>query len=122
MDNRERPVPASLLDRLVTLLTAMVIFWRLLTPTEGAVAGETLWIAQLTLFAMIVWAFAAAREGNISIRLTWIDAAVGAIGLGEFLSAALNWSQADRRALLNMTWEWCGLVATWFLIRRLVAR
>ncbi|MFN0050600.1 MAG: hypothetical protein ACKV0T_00325, partial [Planctomycetales bacterium] len=115
--------PASgLLDRLVTLLTSAVIFCRLLTPTEGAVQGETLWIVQLALLAVIVWVLAAFRADRVRWRLDWIDGAVSLLGLGPAIAAFVNYSQADKRAVVNLLWEWVGLMATWFLIRRLLER
>lgn len=110
------------LDGLVTLLTATLFLCRLLTPTEGASVGETLWIVQLTLLALAVWALATYRSGEFIWRPDWIDGAVCLIGIGQLISAAVNQGQADRRAMLNMVWEWCGLVATWFLMRRVAQR
>ncbi|MFN0052757.1 MAG: O-antigen ligase family protein [Planctomycetales bacterium] len=110
------------LDRLVTLLTSAVIFCRLLTPTEGAVQGETLWIGQLALLALIVWVMVAFRADRVRWRLDWIDGAVSLLGLGPAIAALVNYSQADKRAVVNLLWEWVGLMATWFLVRRLLVR
>jgi tetratricopeptide (TPR) repeat protein len=114
--------PPGFLDHAVTALTAMVVMCRLLTPTEGAAAGETLWIAQLSLFAALAASVAAYLAGGFRFRLSWIDGAVCTIAVGELISAAVNYTQADRRAMVNMLWEWCGLIVTWFLLRELADR
>jgi len=103
----------------VTLATSTVVVSRLITATEGAALGETLWIVQLTLLALLLWIFAAFREGAIRWRFDRCDAGVTLIVSGELLSAAWNWSEADRRGMVNMLWEWIGLWVTWFLLRRL---
>ena len=103
-------------------MTAAVVACRLLTATEGAVAGETLWIVQFTLLTLLVWVFAAFRNEGLRGRLDWIDAGLGLMVLGQFVAALVNRSQSDGRALVNMVWEWCGLLVTWFLLRRVVAQ
>lgn len=103
-------------------MTSAVIICRLLTPTEGAVEGETLWIVQFTLLALLAWVFAAFRGEGFAFRLDWMDVGVCVLVLGPFVSALVNRSQSDGRALVNMVWEWCGLLVTWFLLRHVVAQ
>lgn len=118
----ESAPPGGWLEWLVTALTVAVIFCRLLTPTEGAPLGDTLWIVQLTLLTLLVWIFAAFRTGTLAYRLDAIDVGVCLLVLGQLVAAAFNWASADRRALCNMVWEWCGLLVTWFLIRRVASQ
>jgi tetratricopeptide (TPR) repeat protein len=99
-----------------------VLLSRLLTPTEGASLGETLWIVQLSFFTLLIAIWDAYRAGGAGWRFGRVDGAIGLLALGPLLSAALNFDQADRRPLVNMVWEWCGLVATWLLIRRVADR
>jgi hypothetical protein len=106
----------------VTSLTATVVISRLITATEGAVLGDTLWIVQLTLLTLLAWIFAEFRRGALRWQFDRYDAGVTLLVLGEGLSALWNWSLADRRAMLNMLWEWAGLLVTWFLLRRLARR
>jgi O-Antigen ligase len=121
-DVAENSKPHSLLEWWVTALTAAVIFSRLLTPTEGAPLGDTLWIVQITLAALLVWAFASYRAGAFACRLDWIDGGVCLLGLGQFVAAAMQSASANRRTLTNMVWEWVALLVTWFLLRRLARR
>lgn len=119
--NRSRPSGAASRlvwhDVLITALTGLVVMCRLLTPTEGAVVGETLWIAQLSLVGGLALVFAAYRSGEMPIRLNWVDAAVTLLAASHGLSALVNWQTLDRRAACNMLCEWAGLLATWFLLR-----
>lgn len=110
------------LDWSVTALTATAIICRLLTPTEGAPLGDTLWIVQLTLLTLLLWSLAKYRAGAVLLRIDRIDFAVCLLVLGELLSGVLHRGSADQRALCNMVWEWCGLLGTWFLVRRIAAR
>jgi hypothetical protein len=109
------------LQKLAEGLLAAVIVCRLLTPTDGAPAGETVWIAQLALLALIVWVLAAYRGGELRLGFDWIDAAGMLFCLGHMAGAMLIIAgQGDRRAALNMLWEWCGVAATFILMRSLI--
>ncbi|HLJ11581.1 MAG TPA: O-antigen ligase family protein, partial [Planctomycetaceae bacterium] len=114
--------PRGWFERLAAALVALVMICRLLTPTEGAAGGETLWIAQLTLLVFLVWVFAAYRQGGLTLDVGWFDMAVACLCLGHIAGAlVVIASEGDKRAALNMLWEWCGLGVTFFLMRQILA-
>ncbi len=110
--------PRGLFELLAGALLGTVVIARLLTPTDAAAIGETLWIAQLSLLAFILFALAAWRADGLRIELHWVDGSVLLLCLGH-VSAALVVvaTRGDKRAALNMLWEWCGVAATYFLMR-----
>src|SRR6516165_6480078 len=110
--------PVRWLDRVTGGLLAMVMICRLLTPTDAASVGETIWIAQLTFLALLIWSLACFRAGQVEIRFDWVDGSVLLLCLGHVAGALLIAATAgDQRAALNMLWEWCGVAATYFLMR-----
>lgn len=113
--------PGGLFDRLAEALLAAVVICRLLTPTDAAAAGETLWIAQLSLLAFVVWALAVYRAGVLRLIFCRADAAVLLLCLGHGAGALFVMvTSGDKRAALNMFWEWCGVAVTYFLMRWLL--
>jgi tetratricopeptide (TPR) repeat protein len=106
----------------VSAVTITLLIARYLTATEGAVLGETLWIVQLALFTLLGWIFAEYRQGTIRWCIDRFDLGIVLIVSGELLSAAWNWDGANQRALVNILWEWIGLLITWFLLRRLLKK
>jgi O-antigen ligase len=97
---------------------AAVVVCRLLTPTDAAPTGETLWIAQAALGALLVWACVAYRSQQARLRLNWVDMAVGLFCLGPVVGAlAVISTSGDKRAAMTMLWEWVGIAVTWFLMR-----
>lgn len=109
-------------DRVAWGLLAAVVLCRLLTPTDGAALGETIWIAQFTFTAFLAWVFAAYRSGRLRLQFDAGDGAVLLLCLGHVVGAlAVIFSTGDQRAALNMLWEWCAVAITYFLMRRLPA-
>ncbi|MGE5191968.1 MAG: hypothetical protein ACM3U2_05655, partial [Deltaproteobacteria bacterium] len=101
------------LERVAGALLAAVIVCRLLTPTDAAAVGETIWIAQFALLGLLVWNFAAYRAGQLRVAFDWIDAAGWLLCLGHIVGALIVVSTSgDKRAALNMLWEWCGVEMT----------
>jgi hypothetical protein len=127
-DQRQRPAlanqaPAGLLEGVVAALLTAVVVSRLLTPTDGAATGETIWIAQLAILVLAVWVFAAYREGRMRLDVGWIDGAVLLLCLGHVGGSLMVVATAgDKRAALNLLWEWCGVLATFFLLRRTMTK
>ena len=102
-------------------LLAMTVICRLLTPSDGAAAGETIWVAQLSLLACVVWGVALFRSGSFCLEFDWIDLAVLLLIAGQVVGGLVVVAgSGDQRAALTMLWEWCGLGATFFLARRLL--
>ncbi len=116
-----RAAPLSWLDRATGGLLTAVIVCRLLTPTDAAAVGETIWIAQLALLALLVWSLAGFRSGSMRVRFDWVDGSVLLFCLGPVASAlVIVATDGDKRAALNMLWEWCGVGATYFLMRQML--
>src|SRR5579872_792713 len=103
-------------------LVAMTVIARLLTPTDGAAVGETIWVAQLALLALVVWGIAVFRSGMVRFEFDWVDGAVVLLVAGQLVGAiCVLATEGDKRAAVTMLWEWCGLGATFFLARRLLS-
>jgi hypothetical protein len=113
---------SGFLDRCVVAIVGLVVVARLLTPTEGADAGQTLWIVQFCLLGLVLWGYRQFRRRSVAIRWTTIDAAVGLLVAGQVVAAL--WvlaTDGDKRAALNMLWEWIGVGTTFFLVRQTIA-
>src|SRR5579863_9220344 len=113
--------PRPWIERLAAAILSAVVIGRLLTPTDAAPAGETLWIAQLSLLGFLVWAVAAWRSQPARWRFNWVDAAAGLLCLGHVVGAlVVVATSGDKRAATTMLWEWIGVGVTWFLMRQLL--
>jgi tetratricopeptide (TPR) repeat protein len=103
-----------------TLVIGLIIV-RWLIPAESAGAGETLWLVQLEIAAVILWAWSCLRGGNYAVRWTLLDCALWVLVATHWLSAAFVFLKGgDRRTALNLAWEWVGLGATFFLLRQTI--
>ncbi len=115
------PASRGWLGCLTATVLSMTFTCRMLTPTDAAALGETLWIAQLSLVALILWVVAEYWTGWLQLQFDWIDAAVLLLCLGPMIGAlVVVATSGDKRAALDMFWEWCGVGATFFLMRRVV--
>lgn len=107
------PSASWMLETLCASLLAM----RLLTATEGAAQGTTLGIvvfafAGLTLYGFELW------RGAVHLpRLALADLVVAGLCLAFPLAGALNNWTGDTQAMVNLTCEWGGLLATWLILR-----
>jgi O-Antigen ligase len=103
-----------------TLMSGLVVV-RWLIPAESAASGDTLWLVQLDLAIVILWAWAGLRSGRFVVRWSLFDSALWALVAAHGLSAAAVFvTGGDRRAALNMAWEWVGLGITFFLVRQTI--
>lgn len=111
---------ARMLNLALCGLTSMLIVVRLVTTTEAAFSGDTLWIAQLSLFGLLLWVLARYAAGQLSIRFGWLDLGVALLVGGHVLgSVIVVCNTGDQRAALNLLWEWVGVGATFFLVRQM---
>ncbi len=110
-------------DLLTTLLRGIVVMLlvaRWLLPTESAAEGETLWLSQLTLGAGLIWIWSVFRGSLEGIRFGWIDACVAVLVLGHIVSGVyLLAVGGEKRAAINMMWEWVSLGVLFFLMRQI---
>src|SRR5262245_15577762 len=79
--------PGGRLERLAAALLTAVVVCRLLTPTDGAVTGETVWIAQFALLVLAVWVFVVYRARMLRVDFDWIDASVLLLCAGQIAGA-----------------------------------
>jgi hypothetical protein len=111
----------SLLGGLLSLMIGLLLVVRMLMPTESAQDGSTLWIVQLWLAAGLLWAWNAFRERDDRIRWDRLDVAFWVVVVAHVVSAvAVLLNGGQRRAAINLTWEWVGLGISFFLIRQTV--
>ena len=111
-------MPRPWIERMAAGLTSAVVMARLLTPTDAAPTGETLWIAQLALLALLMWAVGVCRSTHCLLQVGWVDLAVGLLCLGHVVGSLVVISTSgDKRAAMTMLWEWVGIAVTWFLMR-----
>ncbi len=99
-------------------LVAMTFFARFYLPTEDTANGATLWIVAIWfvigLFTLLmVW-----RGGCAARRFDGCDAAVLLLIGGQVASAVMIVATAgDKRAAVNIAWEWIGAGIVWFVLR-----
>jgi tetratricopeptide (TPR) repeat protein len=121
---RDARTQSTVSDPLTGLLRTLVIgllVVRWLIPTESAPAGDTLWLVQLDFAAVILWAWSCLRSATYTVRWSLFDCALWALVAAHCLSAAVVFvSGGDRRAALDMAWEWAGLGTTFFLVRQTI--
>ncbi|MBS0266104.1 MAG: hypothetical protein JSS02_29505, partial [Planctomycetes bacterium] len=106
---------------LAASLLSAVYVCRLLTPTDAVMTGETIWIAQLALLALVVWAFSACRGHVAPLQFDRLDVVVSLLCLGHVVGAVVVLTTTgDKRSAATMLWEWIGVWAAYFVTRRLV--
>lgn len=120
---KPRPVVEQSADSLLSLLLCCLIGGlitvRMLVPTESAEQGSTLWIVQFWLAAGLLWAWNAFRERDGRIRWNRCDAAFWVVVAGHVVSGAVVLlGEGNKRAAINLTWEWVGLGVACFLLRQ----
>src|SRR5579863_7282594 len=104
----------------VGVLALVGVRW--LIPAESAVHGDTLWIVQLWFAAALIWVWSCLRSRQFVVRLGLFDAALWTLVAGHVVSTAGVFLQGgEKRAALNMAWEWVGLGTSFFLLRQVVA-
>jgi hypothetical protein len=116
--------------RLALGLTVALIAMRPYWPSEDAATGTGLnWVlAMLVVAALAV--ISALLSQTLRFRWSWVDTAflvmIGLVGLSSsglpgFRNALhINWPGADdRRAAINLAWEWGGIAIAYFLVRNL---
>ena len=111
----------SLLFRLLTVAVGALLVGRLLVPTESAAQGATLWLTQLWLAAGLLWLWDCVRERDFHVRLDGCDLALWVIVGSQVVSALrIVVTEGQKRAAINMLWEWVGLAVAFFLVRQVV--
>ena len=105
----------TLLSFILSVLLAASMMW----PSEGALNGSGLHLAVLWLFAggVAVWlpgADRASRAASLRGCAAWV-----LLIAGFWISTYVVFqSQGDRRAALNLGFEWTAIGAVWWAVRR----
>ena len=95
---------------------------RWLVPAEATPQGETLWIANLWMVAAVLLGGLGWTRG-LRRRSDLVDAAVACFVGGQVLAGVLVMATTgDRRAALNLVWEWLSLGVFWIVWRELLCR
>jgi O-antigen ligase len=109
--------PGWLAAIVIALLTA-----RFLLPTEASVDGETLWLVQLWILAAAVWAWRQVLRGRPMIHWDLGTLAVALLVVGHLVSGFVVFSRGgDKRAAVNVMWEWVSLGITFVIVRSVFA-
>ena len=99
-------------------LVAMTFFARFYLPTEDTANGATLWIVAIWFVIGLFTLLIAWRGGGTARRFDGSDAAVLLLIGGQVASAAMIVATAgDKRAAVNIAWEWIGAGIVWFVLR-----
>ena len=113
---------SRVVDFVLSGLIAAVFFARFYLPTEATAQGETLWIVGLWLVIGLATSLIAWRSGCAVRRLDWLDASVLLLIGGQAVSAIVVVATlGDKRAAVNVAWEWFGVGIVWFVLRSRMA-
>lgn len=112
-------------DPLIWLLAAIIsglTFVRWWMPTEGMIQGDTLGIVLGWFIALALLGWIGLRGTTWLLKLDGLQWAVWLLAGGHVLSGCLVVaSSGDRRAALNLSWEWLGLAIAAPLLRLVLA-
>ena len=105
-------------DAILSGLVAAVFFARFYLPAEASAQGETLWIVGLWLLVGLVATLLHWRDGGTARRVDWLDGSVLLWIGGQIISAiVVVLTSGDKRAAVNVGWEWFGVGIVWVLLR-----
>ena len=92
---------------------------RFFLPTESAAEGETLWLVVLTLIYAGCQHYLRWRNGEGPRRPDRVDAAILALVAAQIVSSgAIVCGSGQKRAAINMAWEWIASLLLWFETRK----
>ena len=110
------PVGLGLLSGLVLVLFLVRFF----DVAESAFQGETLWIVGSWLVALLLWGMMSWKSSIPVAPSGWFGLGVGLLAGGHVISALLVVATTgDKRAAINLAWEWIGVATGWFLLRQM---
>jgi len=89
---------------------------------ESATQGDTLWIVALWILTLGAWLVIPTDVPRSVGCRSLIDVSAGLLVLGHLISAmVVVWTAGDKRAAVNLAWEWMGIGTGWYLLRQLCA-
>ncbi len=123
--NRADEASSSVSNRLGLVLGILVVALfgvRWLLPTEVTPEGTTVWIVLWWLVTLGVWFWSIAKSPNRPVILDRFDLMLGFIVLGHLASGIfILIDGGQKRAAINMMWEWVGLGVSFFLLRQILS-
>lgn len=100
-------------------LTVSLFLARFYYVAESADRGETLGLVGLWFLALTVWLVASWKSSTPWIPVGWADLAVVLLAGGQVVSSLrIVATVGDKRAAVNLAWEWVGIAVCWFLMRQ----
>jgi hypothetical protein len=95
---------------------------RFFTVAESADQGDTLWLAVLTFAVVAIQHWLRWRAGQGIRNLDRVDAAAIALVAPHLVSAlAVVLDAGQKRAAINLAWEWLSSLVLWFEFRSVLA-
>lgn len=111
-------VESSKLSLLVIAGVMALLVARWMLPAEASVDGETLWIVQGWLALAVAWSWDCYRRRQPLVRCDALTLAVCLIVVGHIASGlGVFWHGGDKRAAMNVMWEWVSLGVTFLIVR-----
>ena len=102
-----------------TILLAGLIGARFFLPTESAAEGDTLWLVVLTLAYCAAQHWLRWRNGEGPRPPDRVDAAVIVLVAAHLVSSgAIVAGSGQKRAAINVAWEWVSSLLLWFEFRK----
>lgn len=113
--------PAAARGALLAAVIALFVA-RPLLPSEGAVTaeGEGLQFVLLALVLSGAWLLVGLWNGELRVRIGWVDAGWLALVACLALSAHAAGEHRAARPAINVFWEWVALGLGFFLVRQLI--
>jgi len=100
-------------------LILVLFLTRFFNVAESADHGETLWIVIFWLIALLMWGIVSWKSAASIVPLGWLGVGVGLLTGGHVVSALFVVANSgDKRAAINLAWEWIGVATGWFLLRQ----
>ena len=107
------------LEGVLKVSLVVLLLSRFFVPAENASDGETLLWVFLTFGIFTLWVWSGMKAGTLEFSLTRFDLAFLVIVLAHLISGlTVLFSEGQKRAALNMVWEWLGLGVSIFLLRQ----
>lgn len=92
---------------------------RFFLPEESSASGETLWLVVLTLLFCALQHFLRWRNGEGPRRPDRIDVAMITLIAAHLISSmVVVLGEGQKRAAINMAWEWLSSLLIWFEFRK----
>ncbi len=102
-----------------TVWLAGLLGARFFLPTESAAEGDTLWLVLLTLGYCAAQHWLRWRNGEGPRRPDRVDAAVIVLVAAQLVSSgAIVLGSGQKRAAINVAWEWMASLLLWFEFRK----